>query len=81
MSDPLESDHHLEPGERELGARLARERALPASEFRGALSRRLAAQGPGFGSRPEHLRRTVALYLAGGGTLAGLGLLQALGVL
>jgi hypothetical protein len=81
MSDALSTDDHLEPGERELGAQLARERALPASEFRGALSRHVAAHDPGFGPRPEHLHRTVALYLVGGGTLAGLGLLQALGAL
>jgi hypothetical protein len=76
-----ESDHYFEPGERELGARLSRERPLPASEFRGALGRHLAAHDPGFGPRPKHLRRTAALYLAGGGTLAGIGALQALGVL
>jgi hypothetical protein len=81
VNSPADPDDHLEPAERELGARLASERALPASEFRGALGRRLAADDPGFGPRPEHLRRTVALYLAGGGALAGLGLLQALGVL
>jgi hypothetical protein len=81
VTDPLDPDEHLDPAERELGGHLARERALPSSEFRGALGRRLAAEDPGFGPRPEHLRRTVALYLAGGAALAGLGLLQALGVL
>jgi hypothetical protein len=81
MSDPLDRDEHLEAPERDLGAHLASGRALPGTEFRGALGRRLAAEDPGFGPRPEHLGRTVALYLTGGSALAGLGLLQALGVL
>jgi hypothetical protein len=81
MRDPLDRDDPLEAPERELGVQLASERALPGTEFRGALGRRLAAQDPGFGPRPEHLRRTVSLCLAGGGALAGLGLLQALGML
>ena len=81
MSDSHDRDDHLEAPERELGAQLASDRALPASEFRGALGRSLAVEDPGFGPRPEHLRRTVALYLAAGGALAGLGLLQSLGVL
>jgi hypothetical protein len=81
MSDRLDPDAYLEPSERELGEHLASERALPATEFRGALGRRLVARDPGFGPRPEHLRRTAALYLAGGGALAALGLLQAVGVL
>jgi hypothetical protein len=76
-----ESGEHLGPDDRALGARLESERPLPGGEFRGALRRHLAARDPGLGPRPEHLRRTVALYLAGGGVLAGLGALQALGVL
>ena len=81
MSDPRESDDFLEPAERDLGARLASERALPGTRFRGALGRHLAAQDPGHGPRPEHLRRTVAVYLAAGGAIAGVGVLASLGVL
>lgn len=74
---PEPGDAHPEPAERGVAARLVGERQLPDSEFRGALGRQLAARDPGFGPRPEHLRRTVALFLAAGGALLTLGLLLA----
>jgi hypothetical protein len=81
MSELMDSDPHLEPPERDLAARLQAERPVPGPELRGVLKRHLAAQDPGYGHRPERLRSTVALYLAVGGATAGLGALQALGVL
>jgi hypothetical protein len=77
VSDPLDPDSDLEAAERELGAHLASERQVPASEFRGGLRRHLAARDRGVGPRPEHLRRTVALFLAAGGALLAVGLLLA----
>jgi len=71
----------LGPAERELALRLSDERVTPAPGFRGALGRHLATLDPGHGPLPAHLRRTVGLWLAGGGALIGLGLLQASGVL
>ncbi len=81
MIYPREPDRDLEPADHELSTRLTGERPLPTAEFRGVLARHLAARDPGHGSRPERLRRTVALWLAAGAALGGLGLLQALGIL
>jgi hypothetical protein len=81
MTEAVDPHRHLEPAERELGARLDDERAVPRSEFRRALGRRIAAEAPGYRPRPERLRATVALYLGLGGAFAGIGLLQALGMM
>jgi hypothetical protein len=70
-----------EPEAPELAERLLSERASPAAEFRGALGRHLGARDPGYGPRPPHLRARVALWMAAGAALAGVGALQALGVL
>jgi hypothetical protein len=67
--------------EDELGRRLTDERPVPAAGFRGALGRRLTAEDPGYGPRPAQLRARVAACLAGGGLLATLGALIALGAL
>jgi hypothetical protein len=77
----MTEDPGLEPQEQDLAGRLIGERPLPAAEFRGALRRRLAANDPGYGPRPEHLRWIVALYLGVGAALGGLGVLQAVGVI
>jgi hypothetical protein len=65
----------------ELGHRLSDERPVPAAGFRGALGRRLAADDPGYGPRPAQLRTRVAACLAGGGVIAAIGALIALGAL
>jgi len=64
-----------------LELRLSAQRPVPAPGFRGALGRMLAASDPGYGPRPEHLRRTVALWAGAGTVLVILGGLQAAGAL
>jgi hypothetical protein len=81
VSDNLHMDGELDSPERDLALRLTGERPVPGAEFRGALGRRLAAEDPGYGPRPEHLRVVVALYLVAGGGVMALGLLRAIGVL
>jgi hypothetical protein len=81
MSERVESDDYLDGADGAIASRLESARPLPSGDFRGALHRHLAARDPGHGQRPEHLRRSAALYIAGGGALAAVGLLQALGVL
>lgn len=76
-----EADLPVEPPEERLADRLQAQRPIPRGEFRGALHRRLIARDPGFGPRPEHLRGAVAVYLAAGGLLAGIGALLSIGVL
>lgn len=81
MTDPSNTERPLEPGDQELAGRLAADRPVPAADFRGALGRRLLAQDPGYGSRPDRLRTVAAVYLAAGAGLMGLGALQAMGAL
>jgi hypothetical protein len=78
MSEP-ESD--LPAGERDLGDRLLASRPVPAAGFRGALGRHLELSDPGYGPRPEMLRRRVAVYLALGLLLIALGAARAVGAL
>jgi hypothetical protein len=81
MSEHSDIDAPLDPPERELAGRLAAQRALPRAEFRGALSRHLAARDPGYVPRPERLRAIVALYAGAGVAVAGVGTLVSVGVL
>lgn len=81
MTDPSATESPLEPGDQELARRLAAERPIPAADFRGGLGRRLVAEDPGYGPRPERLRAVVAVYLAAGAALTAVGALQALGAL
>jgi hypothetical protein len=67
-SDPTE----LDPPDQGMGDRLRIGRPVPGAAFRGALSRRLAEQDPGYGPRPERLRLMVAGYLGAGGLLIAL---------
>jgi len=64
-SPPEDVDH-------ELGEQLRLARPVPAVGFRGRLHRHLAAQDPGYGSRPERLRLLVACYIGAGGVLIAL---------
>jgi hypothetical protein len=57
------------------------QRPVPAAGFRGALARRLAAEDPGYGSRPARLRWMVAGCCAGGSLLIAGGALLAKGSL
>jgi hypothetical protein len=81
MTDPPLPQFPTEPGDLELARRLAADRPVPAADFRGALGRELVAEDPGYGPRPERLREVVALYLAAGASLIGLGAVQAAGLL
>lgn len=81
MNPEGESDHTLAPAERELADRLATARPVPSAGFRGVLGRRLAAEDPGYGSRPDRLRRRIAGYLLLGCLLIALGALLAVGAL
>jgi hypothetical protein len=81
MTDEPDLAPEIGPAESELADRLAGERPLPAAGFRGALGRRLAANDPGYGPRPERLRLMVAGYLGGGLFLLALGALSATGAL
>jgi hypothetical protein len=67
--------------DRELADRLSGRRPIPAPDFRGALRRRLVAEDPGYGPRPEGLRARVSLWLAAGLVLLLIGYLQAVGAL
>jgi hypothetical protein len=81
LTDPTDPQIPLEPHEQELARRLASDRPVPAADFRGALGRRLLADDPGYGPRPERLRAVVAVYLAAGVGLVAVGALQAAGAL
>jgi hypothetical protein len=72
MSDAVDPD---------LEQRLVAERPVPAAGFRGALGRAVTASDPGYGPRPAHLHRIVALFVAAGGVVTGVGVLEALGAL
>ncbi len=72
MTDPPSTPIELDPPDQELAHRLRIGRPVPAAAFRGALSRRLAEQDPGYGPRPERLRVMVAGYLGAGGLLIAL---------
>lgn len=65
----------------DLRGRLEAARAVPNSEFRGALRRHLIARDPGYGSRPANLRAMVFAYVAAGLALLAVGVLQASGQL
>jgi hypothetical protein len=62
----------LDPPDQDLADRLRIARPVPGAGFRGALSRRLAEQDPGYGPRPERLKLMVAGYLGAGGLLIAL---------
>lgn len=62
----------LDPVDQDLAERLRMARPVPGAAFRGALSRRLAEQDPGYGPRPDRLRLMVAGYLGAGGVLIAL---------
>jgi hypothetical protein len=79
LSDIPETDHELDARDREVALELTGRRPVPAARFRGALRRQLAADDPGYGPRPVHLRAIVLLYLTAGALLLALGALQALG--
>ena len=81
MASGSDGESELTAQERELGDRLATGRPVPAAEFRGALGRHLAVRDPGYGPRPEALRKITALYLAVGALLLAVGALQAMGAL
>jgi hypothetical protein len=81
LTDPADAQTPLEPPEQELARRLAGDRPVPAADFRGALGRRLLADDPGYGPRPERLRTVATLYLAAGAGLMAVGVLQAAGAL
>jgi hypothetical protein len=81
MNDEPEIRSGLPPVERRLEAELAARRPVPAPGFRGALGRRLAADDPGYGPRPERLRPKVMGMLGGGVLLIVLGALQGIGAL
>jgi hypothetical protein len=72
MTEDPTGPAELEPLDRDLADRLRIARPVPGAAFRGALSRRLAEQDPGYGPRPERLRLMVAGYLAAGGLLIAL---------
>jgi len=79
MNGDPEIEPELTASERALGEQLQAARQVPGAAFRGALSRHLT--DPGYGPRPIRLRVTVSGYLAVGGALLVLGLLQATGTL
>jgi hypothetical protein len=83
MSNGHETEPELDGSEPEpeLAERLSAQRPVPGAGFRGALGRRLAADDPGYGPRPERLRLTVAACCAGGSLLVALGALSAVGIL
>jgi len=64
-----------------LGQELESNRPVPAPGFRGALSRHLTEQDPGYGPRPPQLWLLTFGLLLAGLFLLGLGALQATGVL
>jgi hypothetical protein len=70
-------------GETEADGELVEEmvaaRSLPAAGFRGALSRHLAAEDPGYGPRPRHLRPWATGFLLSSMLIMLLALAQATG--
>jgi hypothetical protein len=81
MTDSHDLDAQLDQPERDLAARLSAERPVLTAQFRGALGRYLSAHDLGLAPRPKRLRSFVAVYVGAGAAVAGLGTLQALGVL
>ncbi len=81
MSQWADNEPQLGPREQRLGEALAAQRPVPPAGFRGALRRRLGADDPGYGPRPERLRLLVAASLAAGTLLIALGALQGTGAL
>jgi hypothetical protein len=81
MTDETQWAGQLDPDERWVDERLTRERPIPPAAFRGALGRRLAADDPGYGPRPQRLWVMVTAYAATAALLMVLGLLQATGAL
>jgi hypothetical protein len=75
VPDNSDLDAELGPPERELGARLERDRPVPSAGFRGALGRYLVERDPGYGPRPSWLVPVVCACLTSG---LGLILLAAL---
>lgn len=81
MNPEDESERELAPAERDLADRLASARPVPSAGFRGLLGRRLAAEDPGYGPRPERLRLRIVGYLLLGCLLIAFGALLAVGAL
>jgi hypothetical protein len=75
MSGFCDPGHELDEP---LAEQLARERPTPRGSFRGALSRYLTAEDPGYGPRPARLRPVVAAYVLTGLVLILGGLVLAL---
>ena len=78
MSDESRRNGEHGEGDWEL-AGPSDQRPVPAAGFRGALGRRLAAEDPGYGSRPARLRWMVAAFCIGGSLLILVGALLATG--
>jgi hypothetical protein len=72
MTEHLPGPAELDPPDQRLADRLRIARPVPGAAFRGALSRHLAEQDPGYAPRPERLRLMVAGYLGAGGLLIAL---------
>ena len=81
MRRDLAEDEDLAGEEPNLAERLSTDCPVPAPGFRGILGRYLAAQDPGFGTRPPALRLTAALFIAAGTLLMALAALSASGAL
>jgi hypothetical protein len=81
MTADADMNDQLTEADRAFAEQLDTRRPVPAAGFRGALGRHLAARDPGYGARPERLRRTVSAYLGAGALLLATGALYATGVL
>jgi hypothetical protein len=81
MTDRSPVEPELTADERTLADQMHAGRPVPAAQFRGALSRHLALEDPGYGSRPNRLRLVASGYVVAGALVLGLGLLQATGTL
>ncbi|MGO9902918.1 MAG: hypothetical protein ACLP0J_25240 [Solirubrobacteraceae bacterium] len=81
MTEQGDVSPDLEPADHVLAEQLDATRPAPGAGFRGALGRRLLALDPGYGPRPEHLRPTVAVFLATGALLLLLGGLVSAGLI
>jgi hypothetical protein len=81
MTEPADPDTELSAADLALTDKLEGARAVPAAGFRGALGRRLLADDPGYGTRPQRLRLTVSGFVGAGVMLLALGALQATGSL
>lgn len=83
MSPARNRDADLEPGTPEelirLAERLEHDRPVPSAAFRGALRRRLVAEGTQ-ATRPVGLRRLITSYASGGVFLLLVGVASAGGI-